>query len=88
MSGKFSEDALVEQPALSLLAELGWESVSAFEESFEFGPSARGMSFAQLFEGGGREAFLQAVAASPIGYVRGALEPHVGSFRVVTGSGG
>lgn len=33
-------------------------------------------------------AFLQAVAASPIGYVRGALEPHVGSFRVVTGSGG
>ena len=34
----------------------------AFEESFEFGPSARGMSFAQLFEGGGREAFLQAVA--------------------------
>lgn len=34
----------------------------AFAESFEFGPSARGMSFAELFAGGGREAFLLAVA--------------------------
>ena len=34
MSGRYSEDALVERPAMELLAEMGWETVSAFEESF------------------------------------------------------
>ena len=34
MSGRYSEDALVERPALELLAELGWETISAFEETF------------------------------------------------------
>jgi hypothetical protein len=30
--GGYSEDALVEQPAMGLLAELGWETLSAFDE--------------------------------------------------------
>jgi type I restriction enzyme, R subunit len=34
MSHAYSEDQLVEQPAIQLFAELGWENVSAFEESF------------------------------------------------------
>jgi nitrogen-specific signal transduction histidine kinase len=34
----------------------------AFEETFEFGAQAQGMPFAELFQGGGREAFLMAVA--------------------------
>ena len=34
MSSNYSEDALVEKPALDLLASLGWKTVSAFEESF------------------------------------------------------
>ncbi len=34
MSGAFSEDALVEQPAVELLAGLGWQTVSAFHEVF------------------------------------------------------
>jgi hypothetical protein len=34
----------------------------AFEESFSFGAEAPGMPFAELFQGGGREAFLMAVA--------------------------
>lgn len=33
-SGAFSEDALVERPALELLAELGWSVVSAWSETF------------------------------------------------------
>jgi type I restriction enzyme R subunit len=37
VSGRYSEDALVERPALDLLAVLGWETVSAFEESFGAG---------------------------------------------------
>jgi len=37
MAGELTEDALVEQPALRLLADLGWEVASGFEESF--GPS-------------------------------------------------
>ena len=28
----YSEDALVEQPAISLFAELGWETANCFEE--------------------------------------------------------
>lgn len=32
MGHAYSEDQLVEQPAIALLAELGWETVSAFEE--------------------------------------------------------
>jgi len=34
----------------------------AFEETFSFGAQATGMPFAELFQGGGREAFLMAVA--------------------------
>ena len=30
----YSEDALIEQPALALLAELGWETVNAYHETF------------------------------------------------------
>ena len=37
MAGRLTEDALVEQPALRLLADLGWEVASGFDESL--GPS-------------------------------------------------
>ncbi len=40
MSG-YSEDALVEQPAIALLGELGWETVNAYPE-FDHGSSALG----------------------------------------------
>jgi type I restriction enzyme R subunit len=40
MSG-YSEDALVEQPAIALLAELGWETVNAYHE-FDQGVSPLG----------------------------------------------
>lgn len=32
--GTYSEDVLVEQPAITLLQELGWETVNAYEEEF------------------------------------------------------
>ena len=32
MTARYGEDALVEQPAMSLLAELGWETLSGFDE--------------------------------------------------------
>ena len=34
MSHAYTEDQLVEQPAIGLFAELGWETVSAMEETF------------------------------------------------------
>jgi len=37
----YTEDALVEQPAIALLAELGWETVNAFHE-FDHGASTLG----------------------------------------------
>mgnify|MGYP003591094563 CR=1 FL=1 len=30
----YTEDQLVEQPAIGLFAELGWQTVSALEETF------------------------------------------------------
>lgn len=36
--GRFSEDELVERPAIELLAELGWETANAYEEAL--GPMA------------------------------------------------
>jgi hypothetical protein len=37
----YTEDALVEQPAIALLAELGWETVNAYHE-FDHGASTLG----------------------------------------------
>lgn len=34
MSGSYSEDSLVEQPTIQLVADLGWQTVSALEEIF------------------------------------------------------
>jgi len=34
MSNAYTEDQLVEQPAISLFAEIGWTTVSASEENF------------------------------------------------------
>ncbi len=34
MSGDYSEDTLIEQPAIALLAELGWETANVFQETF------------------------------------------------------
>jgi type I restriction enzyme R subunit len=49
LSRSYTEDHLVEQPAVGLFAELGWETVSASEESVSFvepspqpPPSSRG----------------------------------------------
>lgn len=37
MSGEFSEDALVEQPAIEIFAGLGWQTIGAFDEVFGAG---------------------------------------------------
>lgn len=37
----YTEDALIEQPAITLLEELGWETVNAYHE-FDYGKSALG----------------------------------------------
>ena len=37
MTNAYTEDRLVEQPAIGLFAELGWETVSALEETFGAG---------------------------------------------------
>ena len=37
MSHAYSEDSLVEQPAIQLFAEMGWHTVSALEEVFGVG---------------------------------------------------
>jgi type I restriction enzyme R subunit len=38
MSGHaYSEDSLVEQPAIQLFSEMGWQTVSALEEVFGIG---------------------------------------------------
>ena len=37
MSHAYSEDQLVEQPAIGLFEDLGWETVSAAEETFGVG---------------------------------------------------
>jgi len=34
MSHAYTEDQLVEQPAIGLFAELGWQTMSAIEEVF------------------------------------------------------
>ena len=34
MSGAFSEDTLVERPAIGLFAGLGWQTIGAFDEVF------------------------------------------------------
>jgi type I restriction enzyme, R subunit len=34
MASGYSEDQLVERPAVALFAELGWQTVSAMEEVF------------------------------------------------------
>src|SRR5713226_7918790 len=37
MAHPYTEDQLVEQPAIGLFAELGWQTVSALEETFGVG---------------------------------------------------
>ena len=37
MSKGFSEDALIEQPAIELFAGLGWQTIGAFDEVFGAG---------------------------------------------------
>lgn len=39
--GGYSEDALIEQPAIVLLAKMGWETVNAYHE-FDHGTSTLG----------------------------------------------
>ena len=40
-AGEYSEDVLIEQPAISLLSSLGWETVNAYSE-FDHGDSPLG----------------------------------------------
>ncbi|OGA62702.1 MAG: hypothetical protein A3G81_15640 [Betaproteobacteria bacterium RIFCSPLOWO2_12_FULL_65_14] len=37
ITGAYTEDQLVEQPAIALFAELGWQTVSAMDEKFGAG---------------------------------------------------
>ena len=39
MVGDYTEDSLVEQPAIALFEELDWETANCFYESFEDSPS-------------------------------------------------
>jgi len=39
MVGDYTEDSLVEQPAIALFEELGWETANCFYESFKDSPS-------------------------------------------------
>ena len=39
-AGEYSEDALVEQPAIALLDQLGWETYNAFDEFGQGGRTA------------------------------------------------
>jgi len=39
MVGEYTEDSLVEQPAIALFGELGWETANCFYESFNDSPS-------------------------------------------------
>src|SRR5215207_8141490 len=34
MNSQFTEDALIEQPAIALLGKLGWETANCFDETF------------------------------------------------------
>lgn len=54
MKRAFSEDQLVEQPAIQLFAELGWTTVSAMEEVFGL-PSPHPLSQGERGIGLGRE---------------------------------
>ena len=46
MSHAYTEDQLVEQPAIGLFADLGWQTVSAMEETLgaagTLGPESKG----------------------------------------------
>src|SRR3990170_674267 len=59
MTHAYTEDQLVEQPAMRLFAEIGWETVSAMEELFGPGGTL------------GRETSVEVVLAPRL---RGALE--------------
>jgi len=37
MTGDYTEDTLVEQPAIALFAELGWQTANCFSETFGTG---------------------------------------------------
>jgi len=39
MTGDYTENSLVEQPAIALFSELGWEAANCFYESFADSPS-------------------------------------------------
>ncbi len=39
MTGDYTENSLVEQPAIALFSELGWEAANCFYESFNDSPS-------------------------------------------------
>jgi type I restriction enzyme R subunit len=64
----YTEDQLVEQPAIALFGEMGWKTVRADEESF--GPMGRSHSLQLPLEGGfeslGRETKSEVVLVTPL----------------------
>lgn len=70
----YSEDQIVEQPAIGFLAALGWTTVSAFEETFGAPSPGRSATLShRMIEGAslGRETKGEVV---PVLRLRAALE--------------
>jgi type I restriction enzyme R subunit len=84
MFKQYTEDQLVEQPAIGLFAELGWMTVSALDETFGFADPSPGYFGHPLPEGEGngdsrislgRETKGEVVLASRLGAVLERLNP-------------
>jgi len=77
MPHAYTEDQLVEQPALRLFAELGWQTVSAKEEVFGTHP--------RRIQGRDGPGFTELSCVQPRGWLglgdaRGTTGPPVGNF--------
>lgn len=71
----YTEDALVEQPAIALLAELGWSTFNAYHE-FDHGPSSLGRETRAevVLKTRLRESLLRLNPDAPVEAVHGAIE--------------
>ncbi|MEA3358653.1 MAG: type I restriction endonuclease [Thermodesulfobacteriota bacterium] len=85
MSDNYSENTLVEQPAIKLFAELGWEMANCFNESFGDSPSPLsplpgGEGKAEIFLG--RETKAEVVLVSRLRPVLEKLNPDLPSEAI------
>ncbi|MBN1459634.1 MAG: hypothetical protein JXA57_08850, partial [Armatimonadetes bacterium] len=71
----YTEDTLVEKPAIALLAELGWETVDVYHE-FDHGPSPLGRETRAevVLKTRLREALLRLNPDAPVEAVHAAIE--------------